>query len=254
MRFTKMHGAGNDYIYIDGFAETVRDPAALAEQMSRPHFGVGSDGLILVLPSDKADFRMRMFNKDGSEGPMCGNGARCVGKFCYEHGLTDKTDFTLETGGGIRPIHLHLEAGRVASVTVDMGAPQALKVEDTRTQVSMGSAHAVLFMDDSPFLWPGFEAAGAQLCRDLDANIEFIQVLGADRLKMRVFERGSGETLACGSGACAAVVAAHTAGLCGRRATVVLRGGELYIDWREADGHVLMTGPAETVFEGEWKL
>lgn len=254
MRFTKMHGAGNDYIYVDGFAETVRDPAALAEQMSKPHFGVGSDGLILVLPSDKADFRMRMFNKDGSEGSMCGNGARCTAKFCYEHGLTDKTEFTLETGGGVRPVRLHLAAGRVTAVTVDMGPPQSLKVEETRTLVSMGNPHAVLFVRDNPFLWAEFEHTGARLCRELDANIEFVQALGVDRIKMRVYERGSGETLACGSGACAAVVAAHTAGHCERRATVDLRGGELLIDWREVDGHVLMTGPAETVFEGDWKL
>ena len=254
MRFTKMHGIGNDYVYVDGFAETVHDPASLAEAMSTPHFGVGSDGLILVLPSDKADFRMRMFNKDGSEGVMCGNGARCVARFCYEHGLTDKTAFTLETGGGIRPVQLNLEGTRVSSVCVDMGPPQALKVEPGRTFVSMGNPHAVVFVEENPFLWAGFEAIGPQLCRELDANIEFVQSLAHDRIKMRVYERGSGETLACGSGACAALVAAHTAGYCDRNATVVLRGGELRIEWRASDGHVLMTGPAETVFEGEWKL
>ncbi|MCL1964894.1 MAG: diaminopimelate epimerase [Firmicutes bacterium] len=254
MRFTKMHGAGNDYIYIDGFAEKIHDPAALAEKMSKPHFGVGADGLILVLPSENADFRMRMFNKDGSEGIMCGNGARCVARFCYEHGLTDKTEFTLETGGGIRPVRLNLEGGRVSSVCVDMGPVQSLKVEPDQIFVSMGNPHAVVLMDANPFLWNGFEREGSRLCKALDANIEFVQVLGFDRLKMRVFERGSGETLACGTGTCASLVAAHTAGRCGRKATVVVRGGEIFIDWHESDGHVLMTGPAETVFEGEWKL
>ncbi len=253
MRFTKMHGIGNDYVYINGFTERVEDPAALAVAMSRPHFGVGSDGLILVLPSDHADFRMRMFNSDGSEGVMCGNGARCVGKFVYEHGLTQMTELTLETGGGIRPMRLNLTDGRVASVCVDMGAPQALKVEADRTLVSMGNPHAVFFVQDDPFLWDGFEAEGPARCAVLDANIEFVQVLGEDRLKMRVYERGSGETLACGTGACASLVAAQTAGYTGRRAAVALRGGELLIEWRASDGHVLMTGAAETVFEGEWK-
>jgi len=254
MRFTKMHGAGNDYIYIDGFAEQIHDPSALAEKMSKPHFGVGSDGLILVLPSERADFRMRMFNKDGSEGRMCGNGARCVARFCYEHGLTDKTEFTLETGGGIRPVKLNLEGGRVSSVCVDMGPPQSLKVEAGKTFVSMGNLNVVTLVDANPLLWDDFDRMCEGLCKEYDANIVFTQALGFDRLKMRVFERGSGETLACGSGACGALVAAQTAGACGRKATVVMRGGEVFIQWRESDGHVLMTGPAETVFEGEWKL
>lgn len=253
MRFTKMHGIGNDYIIIDGFAECVENPEALAIAMSKPHFGVGSDGLILVLPSDHADFRMHMFNKDGSEGAMCGNGARCVARFAYEHGLTDKTMFTIETGGGVREAELILENGRVKSVLIDMGAPRSLKVEPGRTMVSMGNPHAVYFMGDDPFTWAEFDRTGERLCAELDANIEFVQVLGPDKLKMRVWERGSSETLACGSGACASLVAAQTAGLTGRRAVVTLRGGELLVHWRESDGHVLMAGPAETAFEGEWK-
>ncbi len=254
MRFTKMHGIGNDYVYINGFAEPIADPAALAMAMSRQHFGVGSDGLILVLPSSVADFRMRMFNSDGSEGAMCGNGARCVALFCHEHGLTHKTSFTLETGGGVRQLMLNMDSGTVASVCVDMGAPQALKLEKDRTFVSMGNPHAVFFMEEDPFTWPGFEEAGPRLCAALDANIEFVQVLAPDRFRMRVWERGSGETLACGTGACASLVAAQTAGKTGRSAVAELRGGELLIEWRAADGHVLMTGGAQTVFEGEWKL
>ncbi len=254
MRFTKMHGIGNDYVYINGFAENIADPAALAVRMSRPHYGVGADGLILVLPSDKADFRMRMFNSDGSEGAMCGNGARCVALFCYAHGLTGKTAFTLETGAGVRDLRLNLEGGAVANVTVDMGAPQSLRMDGALTHVSMGNPHAVTFLSEDPFTFADFETVGPQLCRDLDANIEFVQVLSPGHLKMRVWERGSGETLACGTGACASLVAAQIAGLCGRQATVTVRGGDLDIDWRDDDGHVLMTGGAEIVFEGEWML
>ena len=254
MRFTKMQGAGNDYVYVDGFRERVEDPAALAIAMSRPHYGVGADGLILILPSARADFRMRMFNRDGSEGAMCGNGARCVARFVYDYGLTDKADFTLETGAGIRPIHLNLRDGAVASVCVDMGEPQDIRRENGMIRLSTGNPHAVIFRQDDPFAWPDFAREGERLCRELDANIEFVQPLGPQRLRMRVFERGSGETLACGTGACATLVAAHVAGLCERRAVLALRGGELDIEWRASDGHILMTGPAETVFEGEWKL
>ncbi len=253
MRFSKMHGLGNDYVYVNGFTERVDDPAALAVLVSRPHFGVGADGLILVLPSERADFRMRMFNADGSEGAMCGNGARCVALFCREHGLTDKTTFTLETGAGIRTLTLNLRGEAVESVTVDMGAPQALKVEKDCVFVSMGNPHAVFFVDDDPFLWDDFAAVGAPRCKALDANIEFVRPLSPDNLQMRVWERGSGETLACGTGACAALVAAHTRGHAGRCATVALRGGDLRIDWRADNGHVLMTGPATTVFEGDWR-
>jgi len=220
--------------------------------MSRPHCGVGSDGLILILPSDKADFKMRMFNSDGSESPMCGNGARCVGRYVYEYGLTKKTRFTLETGGGIREIFLNLSAQGVQSVTVDMGAPQHIQKEPQWTRVSMGNPHAVIFLEEDPFLWPQFESEGPRLCSLLNANIEFIQPLSPGVLKMRVWERGSGETLACGTGACASTVAAFLSGRCGRKVAVVLGGGTLSIEWREEDDHLLMTGPAEIVFEGRW--
>lgn len=254
MRFTKMHGIGNDYIYVDGFTEKIPDPNALSIAMSRPHFGVGSDGLILILPSNVADFKMRMFNSDGREGAMCGNGARCVGKYVYEHGLTDRTAFTLETGGGIRQIKLHLVGLEVRSVTVDMGEPLTLYEEEDKTFVCFGSDHVVLFMQADPFTWEGFAAQGSILCEKYDANIEFVKVISENKLRMRVYERGSGETLACGSGSCASLVAAYTKKLTARSVTVELRGGELQIAWRAEDDHVIMTGPAETVFEGEWKL
>lgn len=251
MRFVKMHGAGNDYIYINGFVERIEDPAALSVVMSRPHFGVGADGLILILPSEVADFRMRVFNNDGSEGVMCGNGARCVGRFVHAYGLTDKTHFTLETGGGIRDIWLNMEGDKIASVCVDMGAPQACRLEGDRTFVSMGNPHLVYQVPDDPFAWEDFDKKGGPICRAEDANIEFVQVL-PDRLRMRVFERGSGETFACGSGACATAVAMHRRGLCGRETDVEMRGGTVQIALREGDEHILMTGPAEIVFEGEW--
>lgn len=252
MRFVKMHGAGNDYVYVNGFTEHVEDPSALAIAMSEPHFGVGADGLILILPSSRADFRMRMFNSDGSEGVMCGNGARCVGRFVYEQGLTDKTEFTLETGGGIRDIRLNMQDGHVMSVCVDMGAPEAYRAEDGRAFVSMGNPHIVYRVEDDPFQWARFAEKGEPLYTAEDANIEFVQVLSPERMRMRVYERGSGETLACGSGACASAVAMQRSGVCGRNVTVQMRGGEVSIELREGDEHVLMTGPAETVFEGTW--
>ena len=246
-----MQGIGNDYVYINGFAEQIEDPAALSIRLSDRHFGVGSDGLILILPSEKADFRMRMFNADGSEAEMCGNGARCVGRYVYEHGLTRKREFTLETGGGVRPVRLNFAGERIASVTVDMGAPQALEMRGDCTFVSMGNPHAVVFTPFDPFQWDGFAEKGAKLCAEKNANIEFTQALSRERLRMRVWERGSGETLACGTGACACAAAAVAAGLCGRGVEVCLRGGALQIEWREGDRHILMTGPATTVFEGE---
>ncbi len=254
MKFTKMQGIGNDYIYVDGFREHVKDPSALSIRMSDRHFGVGADGLILVLPSKCADFRMRMFNADGSEAEMCGNGARCVGRFVYDHGLTDKTSFTLETGGGIRPITLHLEAGRVQSVTVDMGAPQALEKREGYVYVSMGNPHAVHLVPFDPFAWEAFEREGARLCSTLGMNIEFTKVLSREALQMRVYERGSAETLACGSGACASAAAAMALGLCNQSVTVKLRGGTLLIECRQEDGHILLRGDAVSVYEGDWLL
>lgn len=247
-----MHGCGNDYVYVNGFRETVADPSAVAAAISRPHFGVGSDGLILVLPSERADFRMRMFNADGREGAMCGNGARCVGRFVYEQGLTDRERFTLETGGGIREITLLSREGDAWSVRVDMGAPQAFSREGDFTFVSLGSLHRVYPVADDPFRWTDFDARGGPLCAQADANIEFVQVLSPSLLRMRVFERGSGETLACGSGACACAIAMHALGRIEPTASVEMRGGTVQVDIRETDGHVLLTGPAVTAFSGSW--
>lgn len=277
MKFTKMHGTGNDYIYINCFEETVDDPASLSMKLSDRHFGIGGDGIILICPSDVADFKMRMYNADGSEGKMCGNGSRCIGKYVYDRGLTDKTVITLETRSGIKTLNLNVENGAVTSVRIDMGEP-VLRAADIPvicgteqlidkpvtaggntyrlTCVSMGNPHAVTFVDDVDSLklseiGPPFENHPMFPER---ANIEFIEVIDAQTLKMRVWERGSGETLACGSGACAAFVAAVLTGKCGRRVRIRLRGGALELEWRESDNHVYMTGPAEFVFDGNIKV
>lgn len=277
MKFTKMHGIGNDYIYVNCFEETVSDPERLSVKLSDRHFGIGSDGLILICPSEKADFRMRMFNADGSEGIMCGNGTRCIGKYVYDHKMTDKTEITLETLGGIKNIKLYPENGLVKTAEVDMGEA-ILKPADIPiaadgdayinkpitagdmnvniTAVSMGNPHAVVFMDkdtvddlDLEKIGPYFENHPLFPQR---VNTEFIEVLSENTLKMRVWERGSGETWACGTGACAAAAAACLNGYCRRNSeiTVKLKGGDLSIIWRN-DGHVIMRGSAVTVFEGE---
>lgn len=278
VRFTKMHGAGNDYIYIDATRETPENLPELSRRMSDPHFGIGSDGLVAVMPSDIADFRMRMFNSDGSEAEMCGNASRCIAKFVYEKGLTDKETLTLETLAGIKVLHLHVRDGIVASVTVDMGAPVLepasvpvlsrdpklrLAEEETVdgrtyriTGVSMGNPHGVIFVDDinddlvlrqGPLLEvaPIFPAK---------ANIEFAEVLDRSTIRMRVWERGTGETLACGTGACATAVAAVLNGLTDREVDVRLRGGTLHIRWDEESGHVFMTGPAAFICDGIFYL
>lgn len=263
MRFTKMQGLGNDYVYLDCTKESPTDLSALAVRISDRHFGVGSDGLICICPSEKADFRMRMFNADGSEGEMCGNGIRCVGKFVYDKGLTKKTDVTIETLAGIKEIRLTVEDGEVTSVTVDMGVPEAEELRKLEIlgreyeirPVSMGNPHAVTFLeaiDDLKLeeLGPHFENHPSFPNR---TNTEFVEVLSPRLLKMRVWERGSGETLACGTGACAVLAAAILAGRAERKAVVRLLGGELQIEWNEADGHIYMTGPAVTVFEGQWE-
>lgn len=263
MRFTKMQGLGNDYVYLDCTKESPEDLSALAIRISDRHFGVGSDGLICVCPSEKADFRMRMFNADGSEGEMCGNGIRCVGKFVYDKGLTDKTEITIETLAGIKEIHLTVERERVLSVTVDMGIPEAenarmLEILGRKYEirpVSMGNPHAVTFLegiDDLKLeeIGPHFENHPSFPNR---TNTEFVEVLSPKLLRMRVWERGSGETLACGTGACAVLVAAALAGKSERSATIRLRGGDLQIRWDEADKHIYMIGPAVTVFEGDWE-
>lgn len=257
-----MQGTGNDYIYLDCTGETPQDLPALAVRLSRPHFGVGSDGLICIFPSDAADFKMRMFNADGSEGEMCGNGLRCVCKFVYDKGLTNKTALTVDTLAGIKHCKLHVEGDKVSSVTVDMGAPVveepfSLTVPGGTylvTSISVGNPHIVTFVDDVDSLdlsalGPGFEHH-PQFAPNR-VNTEFVEVTAPGRLKMRVWERGSGETMACGTGACAVLTAAAASGRCGREAVVSLRGGELKIRWDEGDGHIYMTGPAVTIFEGE---
>lgn len=255
-----MHGLGNDYIYLDCTKETPPDLPRLAETLSRRHFGVGGDGLICICPSEAADFKMRIFNADGSEGEMCGNGIRCVGKYVYDKGLTGKQDLTIETLAGVKELSLTVEDGKVSAVTVDMGVPQVeapLTLEAggqswQGTPVSVGNPHFVVFVEDTApldlqTLGPEFEGHPHFPNR---VNTEFVKVIDYTHFLMRVWERGSGETLACGTGACAALAAAATAGLTGREATVHLPGGAMELRWRD-DGHMEMTGPAVTVFEGE---
>lgn len=275
LHFYKMQGIGNDYVYVNGFENTVPDPAALSRRISDRHFGIGSDGLILVLPSTVADVRMQMFNADGSEGKMCGNGIRCVGKLCYEQGICHSRTMTVETLAGIKALKLTVDdADKVTRVMVDMGAP-ALEIEKVPVEyterrmvdapvtvggkeyritcVSMGNPHAVIFTHDIDGL--DLEAIGPLFEHDKmfpeSVNTEFVEVLGPKRLKMRVWERGSGETMACGTGACATVVAACVNKLVprGEEVTVQLRGGELGITW--SNDRVWMQGPAELVYTGD---
>jgi len=262
MHFTKMHGLGNDYLYVFG---EPKDPEALSRRLSDRHFGAGSDGMIWISPSDSADFRMRIFNADGSEAKMCGNGIRCVGKYVYDKGYTDKKKLTVETLSGIRTLTLEVAGGRVRQVSVDMGAAKAapelsvaLNGESiTCIPVDVGNPHAVIFV-------PNAEAAPvAVLGPELEhsaafpggVNVEFVQALGPRELRMRVWERGSGITMACGTGACASVAAAVSRGLCpaGEAVSVRLDGGTLSVTV-ESDGAVTMVGPAETVYEGETEL
>lgn len=273
LRFTKMHGIGNDYVYVDAFAETLADPAGLARRVSPRRTGIGSDGVIVIQPSDCADCRMEMYNADGSRGEMCGNGIRCVGKYVYEHGRVRKTALTVDTDAGIKTLRLHVRDDRVRAVTVDMGEPildgpripvaaegrvidAPLKVDGCTyrvTCVSMGNPHCVTFVPSVAALalaeiGPRFERHRFFPNR---VNTEFVEVLAPDELRMRVWERGSGETAACGTGACAVLVAAALNERTGRRATVHLNGGDLEIEWQASNQHVLMTGPAEEVFSGE---
>lgn len=275
MKFTKMHGIGNDYIYVNGFEEEIENPSEFAIRYSDRHKGIGSDGLVLILPSTHCDFRMQMLNADGSEAEMCGNASRCIGKYVYDKGLTDKTEITLETLAGVKKLTLFLGDDKlVENVTVDMGEPilEASKIPTTIKQknvvnefvtfssttkyritcVSMGNPHTVIFTKDIHKL--NLPKIGS-LIENADifprrTNVEFIEVLSPDRLKMRVWERGSGETMACGTGACAAAVAAVLNGLSARKTTVELLGGELTIEWNAFDNHVYLTGGAATVFEG----
>ena len=277
MKFTKMHGIGNDYIYVNGFKETVMNPSEAAKRLSDRHFGVGGDGLILIQPSKKADFKMEMYNSDGSLGAMCGNGIRCVGKYVYDYGLTDQTRVSVETESGIKFLDLTEKQGKVSQVEVDMGEP-VLKPESVPvslegdsvidreftlgekkyriTCVSMGNPHCVVPVENVQELeiekmGPLFEHHSLFPDR---VNTEFIRVLDRENVQMRVWERGSGETLACGTGACAVAVACVLNGWTQEQITVHLLGGELKIRWDREKNRVFMTGPAQTVFEGEIDL
>ncbi len=276
-QFVKMEGCGNDYLYFDCFAQPVADPAGLARRFADRHFGVGGDGVILILPSGVANARMRIFNADGSEGKMCGNGVRCVGKYLYDSGRCKRTDLRIETGSGVKSLQLAVAGGAVRGATVGMGPPdlrpaavpvllQGERVVNAPvkiggrhwriTCVSMGNPHCVVFVDrveelDLKALGPLFEGSGLF---PEGVNVEFVQPLGERAIKMRVYERGSGETLSCGTGACAAAVAAVAAGHCprGEEITVSLPGGRLQVCWGERECY--LSGPAETVFGGqlEW--
>lgn len=277
MRFTKMQGCGNDYIYVNCFEESVTSPQQLAKTISDRHFGIGSDGLVLIMPSETADCRMRMFNSDGSESEMCGNAIRCVAKYVYDRDIIHKRELSVETLAGIKYITINTDDNDMArTMTVDMGAPiteasdipvfadrspvtnmklSAFGREFTFTCVSMGNPHAVTFIDEAVM---GFDVERFGKVFEVDdhfprrSNIEFAEVISPTHLKMRVWERGAGETLACGTGTCATVAAACLNGICPHEpVTVELLGGQLIIEWKETDGHIYMTGPAEFVFDGE---
>jgi diaminopimelate epimerase len=276
MRFTKMQGAGNDYVYVDGFAEPMpEDPAETARQVADRHFGVGGDGLILICPSEIADARMRMFNADGSEAEMCGNGIRCVAKYVHDHGICSKPELRIETGAGVLDLELVVAQGRVERVRVDMGPPRLVAAEIPTTLsgepvvdvplkvaghelsvscVSMGNPHCVTFVGELSDHWV-LEIGPLVECDPhfpQRINAEFVEVLSRDEVRMRVWERGSGETLACGTGACAVCVAGVLSGRTDRRIVAHLPGGDLELEWGP-DDHVYMTGPAVEVFNGVWE-
>lgn len=277
MKFTKMQGIGNDYVYVNCFQEKVENPGEVAKMVSDRHFGIGSDGLILIKPSDVADFEMDMYNSDGSRGAMCGNGIRCVAKYVYDYGLTHKTSITVNTASGIKYLDLTIENGKAVQIRVNMGTPilEASKIpvisekekvidepivagnkEYRITAVSMGNPHAVTYIDDVKGLdiekiGPQFEHHSIFPDR---VNTEFVKVLDRNTVEMRVWERGSGETLACGTGACAVAVASILNGYTEDEVTVKLLGGDLKIYWDRKENLVYMTGPAEVVFDGEIKL
>lgn len=274
IKFTKMHGLGNDYVYIDAINQKIENESSLAKFVSNRHFGIGSDGLILICKSEIADFKMRMFNSDGSEAEMCGNGIRCVGKFVYDKGLTNKTTVKIETLAGIKTLILNTKDGKVETARVDMGEPileaekipvisteepvknLELEVENKKfkfTCVSMGNPHAITIVENTK----EFDVEKYGKVLEIDkafpkkANIEFAQIIDRQNINMRVWERGAGETLACGTGACATAVACNLNGLTDRKVNIELLGGTLNIEWNETDNHVYMTGPAVTVFDGE---
>ena len=279
MKFTKMHGIGNDYVYVNCFQETVKDPSAVAKYVSDRHFGIGSDGLILIRPSEIADCEMDMYNLDGSQGAMCGNGIRCVAKYVYDYGIVKKTSISVATKSGIKYLDLTVENGKVSMVKVNMGSPiltasqipvsaeteqvinAPLTVDGTTyhmTAVSMGNPHAIIYMDevenlDLEKIGPSFENHSVFPDR---VNTEFVKVLDRHTVQMRVWERGSGETLACGTGACAVAVASILNGHVDGDVPVTVRllGGDLSIFWDRSENLVYMTGPATTVFDGEIDL
>ena len=274
MKFTKMHGIGNDYVYVNCFKEEIKNPSELARFVSNRNFGVGSDGLILIRPSEKADFQMDMYNSDGSQAEMCGNGIRCVGKYVYDYGLTDKTQITIDTLAGIKYLDLTVEDGKVSKIRVNMGEPiltpeqipviskknPAVNIpievkgkEYHMTCVSMGNPHAIVFMDhvkdlDIEVIGPHFDN---HTCFPKRTNTEFVEVLDRNTVNMRVWERGAGETLACGTGACATAVACVLNDKTEDHITVHLLGGDLEIEWDKESNQIYMTGPATTVFDGE---
>lgn len=277
MKFTKMHGCGNDYVYVNCFEEKIENPSETAKLVSDRHFGIGSDGLILICPSDKADFRMAMYNLDGSEGKMCGNGVRCIAKYVYDHHLTDKTQISLETLGGIKYLDLNIKDGKVETVTVDMGAPiltpseipvnipkertvnEPVEINGKEwriTCISMGNPHAVVFVDDTAGL--KLEQIGPLFEKHPlfpeQVNTEFVHVIDRHTVDMRVWERGSGETLACGTGACATAMACILTGQTDNEVLVHLVGGDLLIQYDAEKNTVFMTGPATEVFSGEIEL
>ena len=278
IRFTKMHGIGNDYVYVNLLEETVNDPASLAREVSDRHFGIGADGLILIGPSDSADVSMRIFNADGSEAEMCGNGVRCVAKYAREHGLASGDDVRVETAAGVKPIHVFIENDVVVRARVDMGVPGLLRRDIPMTGaldeqcinapltvggetyeitcVSMGNPHCVIFTSDVEGV--SLEEDGSAIEHDVDTfpqrtNVHFVEVVSSDEVRMRTWERGSGITLACGTGASAVCVAGALTGRTGRRILAHLPGGDLELEWA-ADDHVFMAGPATEVFAGEWPV
>jgi len=277
MRFTKMHGAGNDYVYVDCFETPIpADPAGLARRISDRHFGVGGDGLILICPHEQADAEMRMFNADGSQAEMCGNGIRCVAKYVYDHGIAHQRELRIATGAGVLDLQLEIEGDRVRRVRVDMGEPilQADRIPTTLpgappqdvplevdgksfrcTALSMGNPHCVIFVKQASDalvygIGPKIEQDTALFPNRV--NVEFVEVISAGELRQRTWERGSGETLACGTGASAVCVAGVLTGRTNREVLIHLSGGDLRLQWNEADNHVYMTGPAEEVFSGQW--
>ncbi|HEX8324213.1 MAG TPA: diaminopimelate epimerase [Tepidisphaeraceae bacterium] len=290
MNFTKMHGLGNDYVYVNGFAETVDDPARVARQVSDRHFGIGSDGLILILPTregePQADVRMRMFNADGSESEMCGNGVRCVAKYAYDHGLAKTNPMRVLTGNGVLSIALDVDGGKVKTATVDMGEPvleldkipvkqgavgrnaafkkrgeheyelalEGRGVTTPATFVSMGNPHATFFVDDVSKIDLNVSGPAVEnyVAFPRRINAHWVQIVSRNEVIMRTWERGSGITMACGTGACAVVVSAILTGRTDRKVLAHLPGGDLTLEWREADNHVFMNGPATEVFSGTW--